>query len=252
MLIKKKKYMEHVNDIFGISNINNISKANIQNYENIENINKEIFVLFSRYVHNIKQQKKIIGKLIGNIKSEKKKPYKYWYSIEDKMINFYINEYLKNKLNTKHTYTISKQIVDLLKLRLLINHSSLLPNSWTEKALCNICNIGEDWEDNPIVFCDCCYTPMHSFCSGSKNIKNYNSNKKETTDDEDEQQDQHLQQKVEKDKDKDKDHNNSTNVYIKNQNNFIKDCYSHDHRHGNKKKKKDDKINNKNNHKKEK
>lgn len=58
MLIKKKKYMEHVNDIFGISNINNISKANIQNYENIENINKEIFVLFSRYVHNIKQQKK--------------------------------------------------------------------------------------------------------------------------------------------------------------------------------------------------
>ncbi|CAA9987714.1 conserved Plasmodium protein, unknown function [Plasmodium knowlesi strain H] len=160
--------------------VNNTNEGNVKsendakNAKNMKSINKEICVLFSRYVHNIKEQRKILTKLLDNIKNEKKKPYKYWYSIEDKMINFYINEYLKNKLNTKHTYTLSKQIVDLLKLRILISNSSQLPNNWTEKALCNICSLGEDWEDNPIVFCDCCYTPMHSFCTGSRNIKNYN------------------------------------------------------------------------------
>ncbi|KJP87826.1 hypothetical protein AK88_02582 [Plasmodium fragile] len=157
------------------TNEKNLKNENDEkNAKNMKNINKEICVLFSRYVHNIKEQRKILTKLLDSIKNEKKKPYKYWYSIEDKMINFYINEYLKNKLNTKHTYTLSKQIVDLLKLRILINNSSQLPNNWTEKALCNICSLGEDWEDNPIVFCDCCYTPMHSFCTGSRNIKNYN------------------------------------------------------------------------------
>ncbi|EUD67489.1 DNA (cytosine-5-)-methyltransferase [Plasmodium inui San Antonio 1] len=158
-----------------VRNANDLIDAKSANdAKNMKNINKEICVLFSRYVHNIKEQRKILTKLLHSIKNEKKKPYKYWYSIEDKMINFYINEYLKNKLNTKHTYTLSKQIVDLLKLRLLISHSSQLPNNWTEKALCNICSLGEDWEDNPIVFCDCCYTPMHSFCTGSRNIKSYN------------------------------------------------------------------------------
>ncbi|ANQ07849.1 Uncharacterized protein PCOAH_00022710 [Plasmodium coatneyi] len=158
----------------GNAMVNHTNENDAKNAKNIKSINKEICVLFSRYVHNIKEQRKILTKLLDSIKNEKKKPYKYWYSIEDKMINFYINEYLKNKLNTKHTYTLSKQIVDLLKLRILISNSSQLPNSWTEKALCNICSLGEDWEDNPIVFCDCCYTPMHSFCTGSRNIKNYN------------------------------------------------------------------------------
>ncbi|SCO61613.1 conserved Plasmodium protein, unknown function [Plasmodium berghei] len=172
----EKKYIENeASTLNGTGEVDVFLKNNNNKHSTyIKNINEEICVLFSRYMYNIKQQKKIIGKLLDNIKNEKKKPYKYWYSIEDKMINFYINEYLKNKLNTKHTYTLSKQIVDLLKLRVTVNHSSQLPNSWTEKALCNICSLGEDWDDNPIVFCDCCYTPMHSFCTGFRNVKNQN------------------------------------------------------------------------------
>ncbi|SCM24339.1 conserved Plasmodium protein, unknown function [Plasmodium chabaudi chabaudi] len=178
-IINTENNTENKNITNEISTLNETGEVdmllkNNKHNKDIKNINEEICVLFSRYMHNIKQQKKMIVKLLDNIKNEKKKPYKYWYSIEDKMINFYINEYLKNKLNTKHTYTLSKQIVDLLKLRVTVNHSSQLPNSWTEKALCNICSVGEDWDDNPIVFCDCCYTPMHSFCTGFRNVKNQN------------------------------------------------------------------------------
>lgn len=84
------------------------------------------------------------------------------------MVALYSAQSSKHCLDTRHTYTLAQQAVDLMRLRVTAENAATLPTEWLERALCSVCGSGEDWEDDPIMFCDGCYTPSHFLCLGFK------------------------------------------------------------------------------------
>ncbi|KAL8448908.1 hypothetical protein Emed_003478 [Eimeria media] len=84
------------------------------------------------------------------------------------MVQHYIQQSAAHALDTRHTYTLADQTLDISRLRVSCSSSSRLPPEWAERALCTVCGSGEDWDEDPIIFCDGCYTPTHFLCLGGR------------------------------------------------------------------------------------
>ncbi|KAF8817752.1 PHD-finger domain-containing protein, partial [Cardiosporidium cionae] len=129
-------------------------------------IDKELASLFHCYRNLINEKQHICTTLLEKIHSEPRVDWKLCAEVEKEMLKLYIREHEEESLDTRHTYTLTKQCVDLQRLRITCTTSRNLPDEWAERALCTICGSGDDWDEDPIMFCDGCYRPMHFCCLG--------------------------------------------------------------------------------------
>ncbi|EKX73150.1 conserved hypothetical protein [Theileria equi strain WA] len=132
------------------------------------NTDDEIVSTLHNYLQTLNSLGSNLEKLIKRVEDERRPDYSRWSKVEMKMLDSYIEQYNDKTLDTRYTYTTQKQSFDVLRLRLGCPKSSCLPSQWTDRALCSICGSDEDWDDDPILFCDCCYLPMHFCCLGFK------------------------------------------------------------------------------------
>ncbi|UKK01024.2 hypothetical protein MACK_001837 [Theileria orientalis] len=124
--------------------------------------------LVYNYVQTLESLNTVFSSLLDRIVNEYKPDTSRWHDIENKMLHHYIDLYNNKTLDNRYTYSVQRQSVDVLQLRLKVLKSSELPGTWTDRALCSICGTDDDWDDDPILFCDCCYIPMHFCCLGYK------------------------------------------------------------------------------------
>uniref|UniRef100_A0A3B0N254 PHD-zinc-finger like domain/PHD-like zinc-binding domain containing protein, putative n=1 Tax=Theileria annulata TaxID=5874 RepID=A0A3B0N254_THEAN len=124
--------------------------------------------LIYNYIQTLESLNAVFNNLLNRIANEYKPDTSRWHDIESKMLETYIEQYNNKTLDNRYTYSVQRQSLDVLLLRLKVNKSSDLPSTWTDRALCSICGTDEDWDDDPILFCDCCYIPMHFCCLGYK------------------------------------------------------------------------------------
>ncbi|BAM40856.1 uncharacterized protein TOT_030000118 [Theileria orientalis strain Shintoku] len=124
--------------------------------------------LVHNYVQTLESLNSVFSSLLDRIVNEYKPDTSRWHDIESKMLQHYIELYNNKTLDNRYTYSVQRQSVDVLQLRLKVLKSSELPGTWTDRALCSICGTDDDWDDDPILFCDCCYIPMHFCCLGYK------------------------------------------------------------------------------------
>ncbi|KAL8427139.1 hypothetical protein Efla_007854 [Eimeria flavescens] len=121
-----------------------------------------------RLVRLAREKQHLLGGLLTSVSSEKRPALQEWAKAEDKMVQHYIQQSAAHALDTRHTYTLADQSLDISRLRVSCSSSSRLPPEWAERALCTVCGSGEDWDEDPIIFCDGCYTPTHFLCLGGK------------------------------------------------------------------------------------
>lgn len=124
--------------------------------------------LIYNYIQTLESLNSVFNNLLNRIANEYKPDTSKWHEIESKMLETYIEQYNNKTLDNRYTYSVQRQSLDVLLLRLRVHKSSDLPSTWTDRALCSICGTDEDWDDDPILFCDCCYIPMHFCCLGYK------------------------------------------------------------------------------------
>ncbi|KAK1444282.1 hypothetical protein BgAZ_101880 [Babesia gibsoni] len=128
----------------------------------------DITALLKEYVETLEEIESRFTTILDRVENEKKPNFDAWSEIETKMIKNYIEQYNNKMMDNRYTYNTQRQSCDVLRIRLTCSSSASLPSQWTDHALCSICGSDEDWDDDPILFCDCCYIPMHYCCLGYK------------------------------------------------------------------------------------
>lgn len=128
----------------------------------------DITALLKEYVDTLEEIDSTVSTLLERVDNERKPNFDYWSKVESRMIKSYIEQYNNKMMDNRYTYNTQRQSFDVLRIRLTCEKSSELPSQWTDHALCSICGSDEDWDDDPILFCDCCYIPMHYCCLGYK------------------------------------------------------------------------------------
>ncbi|RQX74721.1 PHD-finger domain-containing protein [Toxoplasma gondii CAST] len=133
----------------------------------------EVENLLWRFSALMDEKRAMCSRLLMSIEREKRPDWRAWAEVEDRMLRHYIEQSAKSSLDTRHTYTLTQQSRDILRLRVSCSSSGRLPPEWAERALCTVCGSGEDWDEDPIMFCDGCYQPVHFLCLGHKAVSSY-------------------------------------------------------------------------------
>ncbi|KEP67374.1 UNVERIFIED_CONTAM: PHD-finger domain-containing protein [Hammondia hammondi] len=133
----------------------------------------EVENLLWRFSALMDEKRAMCARLLMSIEREKRPDWRAWAEVEDRMLRHYIEQSAKSSLDTRHTYTLTQQSRDILRLRVSCTSSGRLPPEWAERALCTVCGSGEDWDEDPIMFCDGCYQPVHFLCLGHKAVSSY-------------------------------------------------------------------------------
>ncbi|ORM42134.1 uncharacterized protein BXIN_0674 [Babesia sp. Xinjiang] len=128
----------------------------------------DITAVLKEYLDTLEEIDSTFSTLVERVQAEKRPNFDYWSQVESQMIKCYIEQYNNKMMDNRYNYNTQRQSLDVLRIRLVCNKSSNLPAQWTDHALCSICGSDEDWDDDPILFCDCCYIPMHYCCLGYK------------------------------------------------------------------------------------
>ncbi|CDR96284.1 PHD-finger family protein, putative [Babesia bigemina] len=128
----------------------------------------DVTAVLKEYVETLEEIDATFSTLIERVQAEKKPNFDYWSQVESQMIKSYIDQYNNKMMDNRYNYNTQRQSYDVLRIRLTCTKSSNLPAHWTDHALCSVCGSDEDWDDDPILFCDCCYIPMHYCCLGYK------------------------------------------------------------------------------------
>lgn len=126
--------------------------------------NTDYCATFEFYTDLVGKLGRKLDDLLHACEAEKHPNYAAWKETELRMMSQYMNEYRETNTDTLYAYTSAIQIGNIQHLRVTCKDSAMLPSNWTEKALCSVCSTADDWDDNPIMFCDCCYLPMHVKC----------------------------------------------------------------------------------------
>ncbi|GFE52725.1 PHD-finger domain-containing protein [Babesia ovis] len=128
----------------------------------------DITAVLKEYVDTLEEIDVTFSTLLDRVQKERKPNFDYWSQVESQMIKSYIEQYNNKVMDNRYNYNTQRQSYDVLRIRLSCSKSSNLPAQWTDHALCSICGSDEEWDDDPILFCDCCYIPMHYCCLGYK------------------------------------------------------------------------------------
>ncbi|EDO07619.1 PHD-zinc-finger like domain family protein [Babesia bovis T2Bo] len=126
----------------------------------------DITAVIREYVTTLEEIDVAFSSIIERVEAEKKPNFDYWSDIESQMVSSYIEQYNNKMMDNRYNYSTQRQSIDVLRIRITCSKSSTLPVQWTDHALCSVCGSDEDWDDDPILFCDCCYIPMHYCCLG--------------------------------------------------------------------------------------
>ncbi|CBZ54401.1 hypothetical protein NCLIV_048300 [Neospora caninum Liverpool] len=133
----------------------------------------EVENLLWRFAALMDEKRAMCARLLVSIEREKRPDWRAWAEVEARMLRHYIEQSAKSSLDTRHTYTLTQQSRDILRLRISCTSSGRLPPEWAERALCTVCGSGEDWDEDPIMFCDGCYQPVHFLCLGHRAVSSY-------------------------------------------------------------------------------
>ncbi|PHJ21511.1 phd-finger domain-containing protein, partial [Cystoisospora suis] len=107
----------------------------------------EVENLLWRFAALVEEKKAICTRLLESVQREKRPDWKGWAEIEDRMLRHYIEQSAKSSMDTRHTYTLTQQSRDIIRLRVTCVSSGSLPPEWAERALCTVCGSGEDWDE---------------------------------------------------------------------------------------------------------
>ncbi|GIX62020.1 PHD-finger domain-containing protein [Babesia caballi] len=124
--------------------------------------------VLKEYLDTLEEIDSTFTTLLERVKVERKPNYDAWSHVESQMVKSYIEQYNNKMMDNRYNYNTQRQSFDVLRIRLTCPKSANLPQHWTDHALCSVCGSDEDWDDDPILFCDCCYIPMHYCCLGYK------------------------------------------------------------------------------------
>ncbi|PFH35362.1 hypothetical protein BESB_062490 [Besnoitia besnoiti] len=136
-------------------------------------VGAEVENLLWRFAALMDEKRAMCSRLLTSIQREKRPDWRAWAEVEDRMLRLYIEQSARSSLDTRHTYTLTQQSRDILRLRISCTSSGRLPPEWAERALCTVCGSGEDWDEDPIMFCDGCYQPVHFLCLGHRAVSSY-------------------------------------------------------------------------------
>ncbi|KAK2195881.1 bifunctional Zinc finger [Babesia duncani] len=161
----------------------NKMRALMKEEENIENVpeiqqedppksicpnDNDIRAVLYNYLQTLQGISDSFGVLLDRVQKERRPDYNRCSEIETKMLQDYLDQYHSKTFDSRYAYTVQLQSIDVMRLRLSCKNSARFPAKWTDHAICNICGSDEDWDDDPILFCDCCFIPMHFCCLGYK------------------------------------------------------------------------------------
>ncbi|KAH0487959.1 MAG: uncharacterized protein KVP18_000268, partial [Porospora cf. gigantea A] len=111
------------------------------------------------------------GRLIAGIidtihRLDRKMNWEWREVVEQRMIQQYKQEFIEERLSAREAYRLARQARDLLGFRMLCRDANCLPALWVEQALCFVCGQADEYDADPIVFCDGCFVPTHLTCVG--------------------------------------------------------------------------------------
>ena len=111
------------------------------------------------------------GRLIAGVidtihRLDRKMNWEWREVVEQRMIQQYKQEFIEERLSAREAYRLARQARDLLGFRMLCRDANCLPALWVEQALCFVCGQADEYDADPIVFCDGCFVPTHLTCVG--------------------------------------------------------------------------------------
>eukprot|EP00917_Polyrhabdina_sp_WS-2016_P030083 GHVP01064173.1.p1 GENE.GHVP01064173.1~~GHVP01064173.1.p1 ORF type:complete len:2104 (+),score=288.03 GHVP01064173.1:536-6847(+) len=123
-------------------------------------------------------QQEIIWKEI-KLRTKKQKSKSHWKNIIQEAVEIFKQEYYSYN-GSIFNYNLKHQSFDLCIFNLINfqDTNARPPIWWTEKALCSVCENGDDSDADPITFCDICFVSCHGICSGQNNLYPETSSKK--------------------------------------------------------------------------